>query len=36
LIWVLRDFTGDKLDPESKKEMSSKEYLDFCFRGKVI
>lgn len=35
LIWTLRDFSGDKLDPESKKEMSSKEYLDFCLRGKV-
>ena len=34
-IWVLRDFTLDKVDPETGEEISSNEYLEICLRNKI-
>lgn len=34
-IWVLRDFTLEKVHPETNQEISSKEYLELCLRKKV-
>lgn len=34
-IWVLRDFTLEKVHPESGEEISSNEYLEVCLRKKV-
>ncbi len=34
-IWTLRDFTLDKIDPETNEEISSNEYLELCLRNKV-
>ena len=33
-IWVLRDFSLDKIDPETGEEISSNEYLELCLRNK--
>ena len=35
-IWVIRDFTLEKVHPETGQPMSSKEYLEVCLRSKVI
>ena len=35
-LWLFRDFTGNKIDAETKKEYSSKEFLDNQLRGKVF
>ena len=34
-IWTLRDFTLDKIDPETNEEISSNEYLELCLRNKI-
>ncbi len=34
-IWTLRDFTLDKVDPETNEEISSNEYLELCLRNKI-
>jgi hypothetical protein len=34
-IWVLRDFTLEKVHPETGQEISSKEYLEICLRKKI-
>lgn len=34
-IWVLRDFTLEKIDPETGEEISSNEYLEICLRKKI-
>lgn len=34
-IWVLRDFTLEKVNPETGEEMSSNEYLELCLRNKI-
>ena len=34
-IWVLRDFSLEKVHPESGKEISSNEYLEISLRKKV-
>jgi hypothetical protein len=34
-IWVLRDFTLEKIHPETGQEISSKEYLEICLRKKI-
>lgn len=34
-IWVLRDFTLEKVHPETGQEISSKEYLELCLRKKI-
>ena len=34
-IWVLRDFTLEKVHPVTNQEMTSKEYLELCLRKKV-
>ena len=33
-IWTLRDFTLDKIDPETGEEITSDEYLELCLRNK--
>ncbi len=33
-IWTLRDFTLDKIDPETGEEITSGEYLELCLRNK--
>ena len=33
-IWTLRDFTLDKIDPDTGEEISSDEYLELCLRNK--
>ena len=33
-IWVLRDFSLDKIDPETGEEINSNEYLELCLRNK--
>ena len=35
-IWVLRDFTLDKIDPETGEEITSDEYLELCLRNKSL
>jgi hypothetical protein len=34
-IWVLRNFTLEKIHPETKQEISSKEYMEMCLRNKT-
>ena len=34
-IWVLRDFTLEKVDPETGDEITSDEYLELCLRNKT-
>jgi hypothetical protein len=34
-VWVLRDFTLEKVDPISGQEISSNEYLEMCMRNKI-
>ncbi len=34
-IWVLRDFTLEKVHPDSGEEISSNEYLEISLRKKV-
>ncbi len=34
-IWTLRDFTLDKIDPDTNEEISSNEYLELCLRNKI-
>ena len=33
-IWIIRDFTLEKIHPETGEEISSKEYLELCLRNK--
>ena len=33
-IWIIRDFTLDKIHPETGEEISSKEYLELCLKNK--
>ena len=33
-IWTLRDFTLDKIDPDTGEEITSDEYLELCLRNK--
>ena len=33
-IWIIRDFTLEKVHPETVKEISSKEYLELCLKNK--
>ena len=33
-VWVLRDFSLDKIDPETGEEINSNEYLELCLRNK--
>ena len=35
-IWVLRDFTLDKIDPETGEEITFDEYLELCLRNKSL
>ena len=35
LIWVLRDFTLKRVNPDTGLEISGREYLDICLRKKV-
>ena len=34
-IWTLRDFTLDKIDPDTNEEISSNDYLELCLRKKI-
>ena len=34
-IWTLRDFTLEKINPETGEEISSDEYLELCLRNKT-
>jgi hypothetical protein len=34
-IWVLRNFTLEKIHPETGQEISSKEYMEMCLRNKT-
>lgn len=34
-IWILRNFTLEKVHPETKQEISSKEYMEMCLRNKT-
>lgn len=33
-IWIIRDFTLEKIHPETGQEISSKEYLELCLKNK--
>ena len=33
-IWIIRDFTLEKIHPETGEEISSKEYLELCLKNK--
>ena len=33
-IWIIRDFTLEKVHPETGEEISSKEYLELCLKNK--
>ena len=33
-IWIIRDFTLEKIHPETGEEISSKEYLELCVKNK--
>ena len=33
-IWIVRDFTLEKIHPETGEEISSKEYLELCLKNK--
>jgi hypothetical protein len=35
-IWVLRDFTLEKVHPETGEDLSSNEYLEISLKKKVI
>jgi len=35
-IWILRDFSLTKVNPETGVEVSGKEYLDICLRKKNV
>ena len=35
-IWVLRDFTLEKIDPITGEEISSDEYLELCLKNKSV
>jgi hypothetical protein len=34
-IWLIRDFTLNKVHPETGEPIEGKEYLDICLRKKV-
>lgn len=34
-IWIIRDFTLEKIHPETGQEISSKEYLELCLKRKI-
>lgn len=34
-LWILRDFMNERVHPQTGKETSSKDYLDYCLRNKV-
>ena len=35
-IWLIRDFTLNKVNPETNEPIEGKEYLEICLRKKVI
>ena len=35
-IWILRDFTLTKVNPETGEEVSGREFLDICLRKKNV
>jgi len=35
-IWIIRDFTLDKVHPETGEEITSKEYLELCLKNKRV
>ena len=34
-IWLIRDFTLNKVNPETNEPIEGKEYLEICLRKKV-